>query len=204
MIFPCPNPLSQLKAKFDLYYAAINHNHDERYYTEAEVDALIGDVTGAIIGEIRMWSTNSPPSNWLICDGNAISRSTYSGLFDVIGITFGNGDGSTTFNLPDFGTRVPIGATELGGPYRPVGTIGGEEEHTLTIQEMPSHSHPSEQLKRYDGDYGGSGDYNVPEAGALHAATSSFSFTTDLVGGGQEYNNMPPYLAVYFIIYVGP
>lgn len=212
MIFPCPNPFSQLKAKFDLYYAAINHNHDadyapidhnhdERYYTEAEVDALIAGA-GPIVGEIRMWPKSIwPPTNWFYCIGTEISRETYSALFDVIGTQFGVGDGSTTFNLPDFTGRFPVGADDIGPPYRPVGTTGGEEEHTLTISEMPEHDHPTVVRAPTSA-------YHCNNFGAGYSTNyglgNNTNQNTGQQGGDQPHNNMPPYLAVYFIIYAGP
>lgn len=62
-----------------------------------------------ITGEIRIWSTTSAPSGWFLCDGSAISRTTYSELFAIIGTTYGTGDGSTTFNIPNLKGRAIVG-----------------------------------------------------------------------------------------------
>ena len=88
-------------------------------------------------GLIYMFGGSVAPSGFLICDGSAISRSTYADLFSAIGTTYGAGDGSTTFNLPDMSGRVPIGVSlDIS-----LGDVGGEETHTLITNELPSHSH---------------------------------------------------------------
>lgn len=90
-----------------------------------------------IAGTIYMYAGSSAPNGFLICDGSAVSRTTYNTLFDAIGVSFGSGDGSTTFNLPNMCGRVPIGiSTSLS-----VGNTGGEETHTLTADEISSHLH---------------------------------------------------------------
>lgn len=75
-------------------------------------------------GVIQMWPTSSAPSGFLLCNGAAVSRSTYAALFAVISTTFGSGDGSTTFNLPNYNDRMPIGA---GSSYVP-GNVGGSKD----------------------------------------------------------------------------
>lgn len=84
------------------------------------------------------------PSGWLLCDGSAISRSTYSALFTAIGTTWGVGDGLTTFNVPDLRRRATIGAggTAVAGPANTLGSVGGEEKHVLTTAELAAHNHP--------------------------------------------------------------
>ena len=77
------------------------------------------------------------PENYLFCDGSAVSRSTYATLFGVIGTTFGAGDGSTTFNVPDLSGRVPLGVSST----HLLGSTGGSETVTLTEQELPAHVH---------------------------------------------------------------
>lgn len=80
-------------------------------------------VDSSITGEVRLWTTSSPPTGWLMCDGSAVSRTTYSALFAVISTTFGVGDGSTTFNLPNTDDRMVIGnGATVGG----IGTVGGD------------------------------------------------------------------------------
>jgi microcystin-dependent protein len=92
-------------------------------------------------GEISMWATGSAPTGWLICDGSAISRTTYAALFAVIGTVYGAGDGSTTFNLPNLKGRVVVGRDSADADWDTLGETRGSKTHTLTISEMPVHSH---------------------------------------------------------------
>lgn len=171
--------------------------------------SIVGSLSGIPAGSIMAWSTATPPANWLICDGSAVSRSTYASLFYVIGTTYGAGNGSTTFNLPDLRGRVPVGKN--GGSFGTLGATGGEESHTLTIAEMPSHTHTqnahshgvtlqywSTETFAWDGNISGSRDW------AGHAAwngtTQSTTATNQNTGGGGSHNNLQPYQVVNYII----
>src|SRR5207302_11385946 len=93
-------------------------------------------------GGVFLWSTSTAPTGFLLCDGSAVSRTTYTALFAVIGTTYGSGDGSTTFNVPDLRGRVAVGAGQgTGLTNRVLGAMSGEENHVLTIAEMPAHTH---------------------------------------------------------------
>src|SRR6266576_1181291 len=91
-------------------------------------------------GVILHYAGSAAPTNWLICDGTAVSRSTFAALFAIIGTTYGAGDGSTTFNLPDMRGKIAVGK-HTSGTFQTLGQSGGEENHTLLVAEMPSHSH---------------------------------------------------------------
>src|SRR5690554_645462 len=97
------------------------------------------------------------PSGWLMCQGQAVSRSTYSALFAVLGTRFGAGNGTTTFNLPDLRKRVPVGFDSSDADFNALGKTGGKKEHTLTIAEMPAHNHGGSTGSGGAGTTGGSG-----------------------------------------------
>ena len=88
-------------------------------------------------GIIMPFAGTVAPQGYLLCDGSAVDRTTYATLFGVIGTTFGSGDGSTTFNLPDLGGRVPLGVSQA----HTLGSTGGSETVTLTESELPAHVH---------------------------------------------------------------
>ena len=101
--------------------------------------------SGALLvppGSLMMFIAASVPGGWLLCDGGAVSRSMYAALFATIGVTYGSGNGITTFNLPDMRGRAPVGAgTGAGLTVRTLGGSGGAETHTLGTSEIPSHTH---------------------------------------------------------------
>jgi microcystin-dependent protein len=142
-------------------------------------------------GSIQMFAGSVAPTGWLFCKGSEVNRTTYAALFAVIGTTFGAGNGTTTFNVPDMRGRAPIGVGNGAGvSNRDLGDEVGAETHTLTINEMPSHTHT--------------------QAGSDNSAPLQFGNPTDdfgevdsqtgATGGGQPHNNMQPSLAVNFII----
>jgi microcystin-dependent protein len=102
---------------------------------------LNGTLVGRFLpaGVITQFAGASAPSGYLLCSGQAVSRSTFSTLFSAIGTTYGVGDGSTTFNLPNLQNRVPVG--KGAGTFANLNATGGAETHTLTTAQMPSHTH---------------------------------------------------------------
>ena len=151
-------------------------------------------------GEIKMWPTASAPTGFLLCDGSTVSRTLYSDLFTVIGTTFGSGDGSTTFTLPNFENRFPVGAGDL---YSVAGTGGSKDailvSHTHTVTD-PGHAHAnvvtsSDANARYDGI---AGSPVVNQSNDTDTATTGISLSTEGVSATNA--NLPPYLSVYFII----
>jgi microcystin-dependent protein len=86
--------------------------------------------------------STAPNSDWLICDGSAVSRTTYAALYAVIGTNFGTGDNSTTFNVPDMRSRMPIGVgTGTGLSARTLAQTSGTETHTIASGNLPTHTH---------------------------------------------------------------
>ena len=97
-------------------------------YTVTKID-------DALIGEIDLWPSATIPNGYLLCDGRAVSRTTYADLFNIIGTTYGAGDGSTTFNLPNISGKTVVGSN---GTYK-LGNSGGSK--TSKITTLPSHNH---------------------------------------------------------------
>lgn len=113
----------------------------------ADGTIVLGDLAAALqaflvpTGSINAWSTNTAPTGWQLCDGTAVSRTTYATLYAVIGDTYGAGDGSTTFNLPDLKGRAIVGRDSTQTEFDSLAETGGAKTHTLTSSEMPAHVH---------------------------------------------------------------
>jgi microcystin-dependent protein len=122
-----------------------------------------------------MYAGSTIPTGWLACDGTAVDRTTYADLFTAIGVTFGAGNGSTTFNLPDTRSRMPIGAgTGTGLTNRALGTAGGGETKTINSANLPTHQHT------IDHDHGNQG---TTTTNISHQHGIGFSFFTHAGGG---------------------
>lgn len=149
------------------------------------------------VGSIIPYTGSGTPSNWLKCNGAAISRTEYSELFYTIGTLYGNGDGSTTFNLPDLRDKFVLGS----GTNYSIGETGGEKEHTLTQNEIPQMNVNMSQTNWYDrgGLESGGAVNRLVVAGGANAGNTS-NVIGIVKGGGQAHNNMPPYLTTTFII----
>jgi len=179
-------------------------------------------LTGALI----MWPTGTAPSGYLLCNGAAVSRTTYASLFAVVGTTFGAGNGSTTFNTPNYTNRMPYGTT--------IGTTGGSADaivvgHTHTASSSssvsdpththgisdPQHQHPQNAngggAPGYIGAFGANGGpvdggftgFSPTGIGINGAATGisvSTTTTIDAAGSPGTNANLPPYLGINFII----
>lgn len=124
------------------------------------------------VGGVQLWTTNTAPTGWLLCDGTAVNRTTYAALFAVIGTTYGTGDGSTTFNLPNFKGRIPVGRDAAQTEFDTLNETGGSKTHTLSASEMPSHTH--------DITHGHSASSGTESADHAHSGTT---------GGGGTHNH---------------
>jgi len=152
------------------------------------------------VGEIRMFGGNFAPAGWMFCEGQLLPISENETLFQLIGTTYG-GDGESTFALPDLRGRIPI---HQGNGFA-VGETGGAEEITLTVSQVPAHSHPLVVSGARGSQVSPAGNlpaqsYNVvpyingsPTGNFNDAAISN-------VGGSQPHTNFQPYLCVDFII----
>jgi microcystin-dependent protein len=158
------------------------------------------------IGEIRCCGFNFAPAGWAMCNGQLISISQNAALFNLIGTTYG-GDGVNTFALPNLQSRVPIHQGSFAGTTYVMGQVAGVETVTLTMPEMPAHSHPvtatsnAATLKRpvtntfYAASSSGNNFY---ESGTTLTALASN--TVSSVGGGQPHSNIQPYLTFNWCI----
>ena len=151
------------------------------------------------VGEIRMFAGNFAPAGWMFCEGQLLPISEYETLFNLIGTTYG-GDGQSTFSLPDLRGRVPL---HFGNGFQ-LAETGGAEEVTLTVSQIPAHSHP--MLASSDVPTALSPAGNVPGQAAakiyrLGNPTVLLNPTSmSSTGGSQPHNNFQPYLCVDFII----
>ena len=161
----------------------------------------VGGITGDTlpIGSMVPYGNENPPTNWLICDGSEISRFTYSDLFNVIGTSYGEGDGSTTFNLPNKKGKISVGLDTQDTDFNTIGKTGGEKTHALTVTEMPSHSHTMEDSKIYDYE-SQTGTGSIYASDTVLPPSWSTSRSTSSTGGGESHNNLQPYEVDNWII----
>lgn len=145
------------------------------------------------VGAQLPFGGSTPPEGWLLCDGSAVSRTDYADLFAVIGTSYGAGDGSTTFNLPDKRGRVSVGKNASDADFATVGKDGGEKKHKLTVNEMPSHAHS----QNYNTWYNDANNYDskISSGGSnwYHGVTGTTAYGTGNTGGNAEHNNLQPY-----------
>ena len=169
------------------------------------------DIYAGLTGTILPTVATSAPSGWLLCDGTAVSRTEYSNLYNLVGTTFGAGNGTTTFNLPDLSGRSIIGVgTGSGLTARNRGDTGGAENHTLTEAQIPLHGHPYRASYTVTGSPDASTQTNGGFPTKTASATTKVAFTGTPsnnqgeqiggTGGGASHNNMQPFMALSYII----
>ena len=171
------------------------------------------------LGQVEVFSFNFPPKGWTTCSGQLLSIQQNSALFALLGTTYG-GNGQTNFGLPDLRGRVPVGWGQGPGlsPYN-LGQLGGEENHTLILNEMAQHNHPFNA----DTSSPATNNTNVPSTsvvlgntiGTVSGSANAFNLylyasgspggTLDphsigFTGGNQPHPNIMPYLALNFCI----
>ena len=158
-----------------------------------------------LLGEIIMFAGNFAPRGWAFCDGQLLPINQNQALFSILGSTYG-GDGRTTFALPDLRGRFPLHpGSGPGLTSRNLGEKAGEEAVTLTVPDLPSHSH-SQNASSGEGAFDSPQDAVParPASGIPQYATGSNTTMSSAAigptGGGRAHNNMPPYQGVHFII----
>ena len=158
------------------------------------------------VGEIRMFAGNFAPRGWAFCDGQLLAVSANDALFSLLGTIYG-GDGRTTFGLPELRGRIPIHAGSGPGlSPRRLGARTGTEEDTVTVDQLPSHTHAWRA-------FNGNATNNTPDGTAL-AQSSVDAYRVGLsnpllqmdasmvsnTGGSRSHANLMPYLCIHFII----
>ncbi len=150
------------------------------------------------VGTIQIYSHTDVPSNYLLCNGQAVSRTTYLALFNKIGTTYGGGNGSTTFNVPNLSGRVAVGQNTSDTSFDVLGETGGAKTHTLTEAEMPSHNHPPAGGTAFI--VWGAPDANINIGTGSMLIGGGSGASSGLRGGSQAHNNLQPYIVFKYII----
>lgn len=210
-------------------YAVTYDNSNSRFVVHGYFPPSLATPVGS---SVDYWGTTAP-NGWLFCAGQAISRTTYSALFTALGTTYGEGDGSTTFNLPDCQGRVVAGKDDMSGTSAnrltdqsggldgdTLGDTGGSETHTLTEAQLASHTHTGTTASNgahthtvgplnegvvvsTDG-IAQNGYYrNSDTLTTSSGGAHTHTFTSNSTGSGSAHNNVQPTIIANKIIYTG-
>jgi microcystin-dependent protein len=179
-------------------------------------------------GALTPFASSTVPTGWLLCDGQAVSRTTYAELFAIISTNYGTGNGTTTFNVPNLKGRVPVGLDSAQTEFDVLAETGGAKTHTLTTAQMPVHTHtqnahthtqdahnhaitPIYQTVDEAAGFGltaaspGFTDRVYVNGTALNsgnttATNQNATATNNNAGSGDAHNNLQPYLVINYII----
>ena len=160
-------------------------------------------------GTIIQSASVNEPNGWFDCDGRILNKITYSDLFAAIGNIYGGifGSNDASFNIPDIRGRVPVGARNVVGlTTRNLGDVGGEERHTLTVSEMPSHSHSSNAtggsigLAKSDGNNTATSNVDNQGGSELNLYATPGALTINNTGGDASHNIMQPFIVLRYLI----
>ena len=211
--------------------ALVNGEIGQNLYHEAVYDGtqfqLLNPATGWIpAGSVIATAAASAPNGWLLCAGQAVSRTAYAVLFAAIGTSYGVGDGTTTFNLPDLRGRAVAGLDNMNGTdagrldwANTIGTTGGAQTHTLTTAEMPSHTHTQDPHTHTQNAHshtfnvhsdetrlpgfvaaGANAGWGAATTSSVAATNQNTTATNQNTGGGGAHNNMQPTILLNYII----
>ena len=185
--------------------------------TDAATVGQISNEFGSPLGVVLDYWGTTPPEGYFFCAGQEISRSTYADLFAVIGTSAGAGNGSTTFNLPDYRGRVGAGRDNMNGTSAgrlntlsssTLGAAGGAQTHTLTEAQMPSHTHTvtdpghTHTYDKAENTFGGGATGSSASSTSGTTGTSTTGISIASAGGGAAHNNVQPTIICNKIIRV--
>lgn len=180
----------------------------------ADLEAEVAALPTTPAGVVSVYAGSSAPTGYLMCYGQAVSRTTYAALFTAISTTYGTGDGSTTFNVPDLRGRVVVAPDNMGGSdagrldiSNTLGTTAGEQKHTMTEAELYAHTHGSKgdhQHDTYTADIqildSGSGTFVKTFSSGANFTSSNGVHEHDSVGSATPFNVMQPSIVMNYII----
>lgn len=173
-----------------IYISLVDNNLNNNPST-SPTDWQSGLPGSELSGVIKPYAGSVAPAGYLLCNGQAVSRTTYAALYAICGTAYGAGNGSTTFNVPNLQGVIPVAQLVADPNFGTIGGIGGEATHTLIVNEIPSHTH---NLPSY---VGGSnpGPGGLPVANATTGGPYNKS-TDGGTGGGVAHNNVQPYQTI--------
>lgn len=158
------------------------------------------------IGTVALFAFDYPPVGWMLCNGSLLPISSYQELFSLLGTRYG-GDGISNFALPDFRGRMPVGVGQGAGNNLVMGQTGGTATNTISVAQLPSHSHSFNVSANPGTSFVATGNFPANNRdGILHYGTTAnqtmASQAISATGGGQALNNMPPFLGLNYCIAV--
>jgi microcystin-dependent protein len=165
-------------------------NENYNFTVDGANDIYINDNMFLPVGSICIYSGETAPNGWLLCNGSAISRTTYSRLFSVINTLYGSGDGTTTFNIPNLEERIPVGKTNSTN----LGSSGGNNTITLATNQLPSHTHTGTTVSNGSHSHTGTTDSNGSHSHSINDPGHAHSQWTNQ-DDFNEYGGNPPSFA---------
>ena len=182
-----------------------NNKCKEKIYSQKEVDDLLASKGGVPIGSGCDYFGTVAPENYMFADGSAISRTDYQELFAIIGTTYGEGDGSTTFNLPDKRERVSVMVKEGSTNFETLGKKVGSSTQTLSVENIPPHDHELPYIPSESGSLKTKYNYGIARESATNSSSGNGNpgnLGTATTGSGSAFDIIQPTLVCNYIIKV--